>query len=94
MRGIPILTFINKLDHFGRDPLELMDEIERALGIATAPINWPIGMGSKFQHIYDLQHRRVLQFERTERGQWRAPVAVEKPGRPIASCALGRNAQW
>ncbi len=91
MRGIPILTFINKLDHFGRDPLELMDEIERVLGIATAPINWPIGMGSTFQGVYDLQHRRVLQFERTERGQWRAPVAVRSLEDPSLPGLLGET---
>jgi peptide chain release factor 3 len=89
MRGIPILTFINKLDHFGRDPLELMDEIERVLGIATAPMNWPIGMGPTFQGVFDLQRCRILQFERTERGQWRAPVAVSGLNDPSLPGRLG-----
>jgi peptide chain release factor 3 len=47
-RGIPILTFINKMDHPGRDPLDLLDEIERVLGIAAVPLNWPIGSGPWF----------------------------------------------
>lgn len=91
MRGIPILTFINKLDHFGRDPLELMDEIERVLGIATAPMNWPIGMGSTFQGVFDLQRCHILQFERTERGQWRAPVAVAGLNDPSLPGRVGKK---
>ena len=46
MRGIPIFTFINKLDRHGREPLELIDEIEKVLGIPCAPVNWPIGIGA------------------------------------------------
>jgi peptide chain release factor 3 len=86
MRNIPILTFINKLDHPGRDPLALLDEIERTLGIVTAPMNWPIGAGPQFQGVYDLGRRRVLQFQRTEHGRTRAPVTVKgvnDPGLPV-----------
>ena len=46
---LPIVTFINKLDQPGREPLELLDEIERALGLTTAPLSWPIGDGPDFQ---------------------------------------------
>jgi peptide chain release factor 3 len=76
MRHIPILTFINKLDHPGREPLALLDEIEQTLGIATAPMNWPIGTGSQFQGVYDLSRRQVLHFKRTEHGRTRAPVTL------------------
>ena len=53
-RGLPILTFINKLDREGRDPLALLDEIERVLGIGAVPMNWPIGQGAAFHGVYDL----------------------------------------
>ena len=53
MRGIPIVTFINKLDRVGRPPLELLDEIERVLGIPTAPMNWPVGSGTSFVGVFD-----------------------------------------
>jgi len=76
MRGIPILTFINKLDHPGRDPLELLDEVERILGIAAVPVNWPVGDGPTFQGVYDLQRKQILRFQRTAHGQHRAPVEV------------------
>ena len=53
-RRIPVLTFINKLDQPSRDPFELLDEIERVLGIAAAPMNWPLGDGPDFRGVYDL----------------------------------------
>jgi peptide chain release factor 3 len=53
MRGIPIFTFINKLDRQGKDPLALLEEIEAVLGIRSCPMNWPIGMGADFQGIYN-----------------------------------------
>ncbi len=76
LRHIPILTFINKLDHPGRDPLDLLDEIERVLNIGAAPLNWPIGTGGDFQGVYDLRSQAVLRFQRTDHGQSRAPVQV------------------
>lgn len=62
MRGIPIFTFINKLDRQGRTPLELLAEIEEVLDIETYPMNWPIGMGKEFLGIYDRYHHRIEQF--------------------------------
>jgi peptide chain release factor 3 len=76
MRGVPILTFINKLDQPGREPLDLLDEIERTLDIGAVPLNWPIGSGGDFQGVYDLPGRQVLRFERTAHGSHRAPVQV------------------
>ena len=54
MRDTPIFTFINKLDREGRDPIELLDEVESVLGIECAPITWPIGMGKRFKGVYHL----------------------------------------
>ncbi|BCB03107.1 peptide chain release factor 3 [Bacillus sp. KH172YL63] len=62
MRGIPIFTFINKLDRQGREPLELLEELEEVLGIQSYPMNWPIGMGKEFLGIYDRFHKRIEQF--------------------------------
>ncbi len=75
-RRIPILTFINKMDHPGRDPLELLDEIESILGIKAIPRNWPIGDGPTFQGVFDLSTNEVLRFERTEGNRHRAPVQI------------------
>lgn len=62
MRGIPIFTFINKLDRAGKDPLELLEEIEEVLGIRSCPMNWPIGMGSDFRGIYNRADARFERF--------------------------------
>ena len=55
---LPILTFINKFDRPSRDPLELLDDLERTLGIAAAPVNWPIGSAERFRGVYDIQAAR------------------------------------
>ena len=62
MRGIPIFTFINKLDHESRDPFELIDELETEFGIDTYPMNWPISCGATFKGIYDRESRSVLTY--------------------------------
>ena len=75
-RELPILTFVNKLDQAARDPLELLDEIEKVLGIDPVPVNWPIGSGDEFTGVYELDGRRVLKFEKVSRGERAAPVSV------------------
>ena len=68
MRHIPVFTFINKLDRDARDTFDLVDEVEKELGIATCPINWPIGSGKKFRGVYDRYSNQVLTFSDTEKG--------------------------
>jgi len=75
-RGIPIFTFVNKLDRPGREPLDLLAEIEAVLGIAAVPVNWPLGDGPEFQGVYDRRRREVHLFERASGGAERAPVRV------------------
>jgi len=58
-RGIPIFTFINKLDRYGKDPLDVLKEIEDVLGINSYPMNWPVGMGKEFCGIYDRQKKTL-----------------------------------
>lgn len=62
MRGIPIFTFINKLDRQGKTPLELLAELEEVMEIESYPMNWPIGMGKEFLGIYDRFYNRIEQF--------------------------------
>ncbi|MBI1298728.1 peptide chain release factor 3 [bacterium] len=91
-QNLPILTFINKLDHPGRDPLELLDEIERVLEIEPAPMNWPIGSGPDFQGVYDLERQQVMRFERTAHGRHRAPVTIAGIEDPVMAQMLGERA--
>jgi len=69
MRDTPIITFINKLDRDGRPPIELLDEIERVLKIATTPITWPIGMGRDLKGVYHLLEDRIYAYAAGERGR-------------------------
>ncbi|HET6586528.1 MAG TPA: peptide chain release factor 3 [Oleiagrimonas sp.] len=63
LRDTPIMTFINKLDREGREPIELMDEVESVLGIACTPITWPIGMGKRLKGVYHMLADEVHVFE-------------------------------
>lgn len=65
-RGIPVFTFINKLDRDGREPLELIEELEDVLGIDAYAMNWPIGMGSNLMGLYDLYNQRLELRQRGE----------------------------
>jgi peptide chain release factor 3 len=63
LRDTPILTFINKLDREGREPIELLDEIESVLGMQCAPMTWPIGMGKRFRGVYHLYDDKIFFFD-------------------------------
>ena len=77
MRHIPIFTFINKMDREARDPFDLCEELEAELGIATCPVNWPIGSGKNFQGVYDRQQGRLLFFSGTDRRQKAASMEID-----------------
>jgi peptide chain release factor 3 len=75
-RGIPIFTFMNKMDRPSRDPLELLDELERVLGIEAFAMNWPLGSGTDFKGVFDRTRNQVHFFERVPGGAYKAPVSV------------------
>ncbi|GAB4170311.1 MAG: peptide chain release factor 3 [Terrimicrobiaceae bacterium] len=87
-RGVPIFTFINKLDRPSRSPLDLLDELENVLGIHSIPVNWPLGNGEEFRGVYDRQARQVHLFERTPHGAYRAPETVGGVGDEIVRQAM------
>ena len=87
-RGIPIFTFMNKMDRPARDPLSLLDELERVLGIAAFPINWPLGDGQDFHGVFDRQGKLVHFFERVPGGEYRAPVSVHGLSDPLVRDAM------
>ena len=89
---LPILTFVNKFDRPARDPLELLDDIERTLGIAAAPVNWPVGNAEHFRGVYDMQRQHLLLYERESQGQYRAPVDVADLDNPDARGLIGESA--
>ncbi|MFB2875799.1 peptide chain release factor 3 [Floridanema aerugineum] len=82
MRSLPIFTFVNKLDRPGREPLELLDEIEKELGLQTYAVNWPIGMGDRFKGVFDRQKQQIHLFERTAHGSKEAKDTIVNLGDP------------
>ncbi len=69
LRDVPIITFVNKLDREGRDPFELIDEVEQTLALDVTPASWPIGMGRGFLGCYDLRHDRLALLSRAKEGR-------------------------
>ena len=82
-RGVPIFTFMNKLDRPALEPLQLLDELESVLGIAACPMNYPLGMGAEFRGVYERFAGQVHLFERTVGGAYRAPVEISGLDAPV-----------
>ncbi len=68
LRKIPVVTFMNKLDRAGLDPLELVDDVSSALNLKVAPINWPLGMGRDFKGVVDIKTREISLFDAEAHG--------------------------
>jgi len=81
-RGVPIFTFMNKFDRPSLEPLGLLDELERVLGLHACPMNWPLGSGSDFRGVYDRQARQLHLFDPTPGGAVRAAVSVKSLSDP------------
>jgi peptide chain release factor 3 len=75
-RDMPILTFINKWDRPGREPLELVDQIEELIGLTMTPVTWPVGPGGDFRGVIDRRSGEFIRFSRTSRGATEAPEEV------------------
>ncbi|MFC2341976.1 MAG: peptide chain release factor 3, partial [Selenomonas artemidis] len=89
-RGIPIFTFVNKLDRFGKAPLDLMDELENVLGIRSYPMNWPIGTDGTYRGVYDREKDRIELFaEDSTHGQETRASEIFAPDDPAWKDRVG-----
>ncbi len=93
LRTTPIVSFVNKLDRDGREPLELLDEIERILSIRCAPVTWPIGMGRDFRGIYHFLEDRIYLYRAGEKGRAGTSDVIDGLGSRAASDLLGERAE-
>ena len=93
MRHIPIFTFINKMDREARDTFELLDDIEKELGIATCPVNWPIGSGKAFKGVYDRAKKEVELFSDTKKGTAMGEVQMVPIDAPETEKLIGADAK-
>jgi len=92
LRDMPITTFINKVDREGREPFDLLDEIEKTLALDATPLTWPIGMGRDLKGVYDLTRDRVILFD-PGRGDHIAEIAVDASlDDPRLDEAVGKDA--
>jgi peptide chain release factor 3 len=80
MRGIPIFTFINKMDRPSREPLDLLDELEKVLGIRSTPMTWPIGSGDRFRGVYDRQSQEIHFFQKDAEAKGKKAQAKKMSG--------------
>lgn len=92
LRDTPIMTFINKLDREGRDPMEVMDEVEKVLKIRCAPITWPIGMGKRFKGVYHLYNNSIHLFSATHGGKIQAGETIDSLDSPRLDELFGSDA--
>ncbi|QDP73021.1 peptide chain release factor 3 [Legionella israelensis] len=92
LRDTPIMTFINKLDREGREPIELLDEVETVLGIRCAPVTWPVGMGKRFKGIYHLHQDAVYLYQPGKNSQKQDAVKIEGLDNPQLDELIGDSA--
>lgn len=92
LRTTPILTFINKLDREGREPIELLDEVESVLNIACAPMTWPIGMGKRFKGVYHLYKDEIHLFDAHHGGKIAESRTIKGLNNPQLDEILGLQA--
>lgn len=93
LRDTPIMTFMNKLDREGQEPLDLLDDVEKNLGMQTAPITWPIGMGKRFRGTYHLYSKEVLLFDPDAEHGVGQIVTVQGLEDPLLDELLGSQAE-
>jgi len=92
LRDTPIMTFINKLDREGREPIELLDEIESVLNIQCSPLTWPIGMGSRLKGVYHLLQDRIYLYDKVGREKASRQRIIDGLASDEASEVLGDDA--
>ncbi|MFM7337417.1 MAG: peptide chain release factor 3, partial [Actinomycetota bacterium] len=83
-RNLPVLTFFNKYDRPGRDPLELLDEVEQQIGLRPTPATWPVGIPGDFRGVIDRRTNEFIRFTRTARGGSAAPEEIVPKDRAAA----------
>ena len=91
LRDTPIITFINKMDREGREPIDLLDEVESVLNIECSPITWPIGMGKGFKGVFHLLENKVYLFESGKNANIGDNTIIEGIDNPELDKILGED---
>ncbi|REL39054.1 peptide chain release factor 3 [Rhodohalobacter sp. SW132] len=91
LRQVPVITFVNKCDRPGMEPLEILSNIENKLGIEAIPASWPVGYGQKFQGIYDLIGKEMHLYVKEEHGAKKAKTEIYNLEEGLAKCTLSES---
>lgn len=91
LRQVPVITFVNKCDRPGMDPLEVLSNIEAKLGIEALPASWPMGYGVKFQGIYDVTSGKVYMYEKLDHGSKKAGIQILDAEEALAASSLSES---
>jgi len=91
LRQVPVITFVNKCDRPGMDPLEVLSNVEDKLGIEAIPANWPIGYGQKFQGIYDLIGKEMHLYVKKDHGAKKAETEILSLEEGLKKCTLSAD---
>jgi peptide chain release factor 3 len=89
MRDTPVIVFVNKLDRDGKNPFDLLDEIEQELKIKLHPVSWPIGMGKEFKGVYNLFNKSLLLFHPNQKATAEDYVVMENMKDPVLEKKIG-----
>lgn len=92
MRDTPIIFFVNKMDREGLDAFDLLDEIEQKLGVRVRPLSWPIGMGQRFQGVYNLYDKRLVLFNPHGKQEQDAALVIDDLSDPRLDARVGQRA--
>lgn len=92
MRDTPMIIFINKLDREGKDAFDLLDEVEQKLGLNLAPLSWPIGMGQRFQGVYNMWGKNLQLFSGNNKQKISEAIAFDNIDDPILNQHIGDDA--
>ncbi|KAB1065203.1 peptide chain release factor 3 [Salibacter halophilus] len=92
MRDTPVLIFVNKLDREGKDPFELMDELEEKLDIKVRPLTWPIGMGPRFKGVYNLEEKGINLFDANKQRIEKDVISIKDLNSSVLDERLGESA--
>jgi len=92
MRSTPVIVFINKLDREGKDPFELLDEVEQKLNLKVRPLSWPVGMGKSFKGVYNLYEHNLVLFEAHQKQSEKNTIRFEDLSHPDLSSHVGERA--
>ncbi len=92
MRSTPVIVFINKLDREGKDPFELLDEVEQKLSLKVRPLSWPVGMGKNFKGVYNLYEHNLVLFEAHQKQSENNTIKFEDLSHQDLSSHVGEGA--